>query len=161
MLIEAFRLLDNPHTYLAIIGPDDGQLAEVKALIERYQLKERVVLTGLLTGEEVMEAYRDANLYVHPCRSDNFPMTMVEACRSGIPMVVTDRCEIAHLVKDRIAEVTPFDAEDFSNSIKRLLANQDLYERYRANCPVVMKASFSIEASVDRLEALYERVLKK
>lgn len=158
MLLEAFRRLEGVEAYLAIVGPDDGQLAEVEELIERYGLGARVVLTGLLSGSQAMAAYRDADLFVLPCRADTFPTTIMEACQADTPMVVTDRCEIAHLVQDRVGDVVPFSAEAFAQGMQRLLTDGTRYARYRDNCRTVMKETFSLESTVDRLEALFERL---
>ncbi len=159
MLVEAFRRLEGAEAYLAIVGPDDGQLAEVERMIERYGLGERVILTGLLSGSEVMAAHHDADLFVLPCRADTFPMAIIESCLAGTPIVVTDRCEIAHLVQGRVADVVPFDAKALAQAMHLLLTDEARYTRYRDNCVVVMKDTFSLEAAVDRLEALYKRVV--
>jgi glycosyltransferase involved in cell wall biosynthesis len=131
----------------------------VLALIERYGLDQRVVLTGLLQAEEVTAAYQDADLFVLPCRTDTFPMTIIEACRQGLPMVITEGCEIAYLVKDRVADVVPFDKAAIAAAMQSLLTERDKYERYRANCPLLMRQSFSLSTTVDRLEELYVKVI--
>jgi glycosyltransferase involved in cell wall biosynthesis len=161
MLVEAFAQMSSPDAHLAIVGPDDGQLDEVKALIRQHQLEPRVTLTGLLEGEDVMSAFQDADLFVLPCRTDTFPMTVIEACLVNTPMVITDRCEIAHLVKDRIADVVPFDATAFAAAMQDLLTDRERYARYQANCPATMADTFSIQAVGDQLEALYARVIEE
>ncbi len=161
MLVEAFAQMSSPDAHLAIVGPDDGQLDEVKALIRQHQLDTRVTLTGLLEGEDVMAAFQDADLFVLPCRTDTFPMTVIEACQANTPMLITDRCEIAHLVYERVADVTPFDAAAFAAAMQRLLTDDERYARYQAACPAVMADTFSIKAVGDQLETLYERVIAK
>jgi glycosyltransferase involved in cell wall biosynthesis len=74
-------------------------------------------------------------------------------------MVITDRCEIAYLVRDRIADVAPFDADAFAAAMERLLTDRERYDRYRANCQEMLAHNFSIEAVVNRLEAVYRRVI--
>lgn len=161
MLVEAFRRVNGLDAYLAIVGPDDGQLEEVRRLIVRYRLEDSVLLTGLLPGAEAMAAYRDADLFVLPCRADTFPTTIMEACLTGTPMVITDRCEIAHLVKDRVADVVPFDPSAFAEAMRRLLTDRERYRTYRENCPRVMAQEFSLRAVVDRLEGLYQTVIAR
>jgi glycosyltransferase involved in cell wall biosynthesis len=161
MLVEAFHRLGGLDAYLAIVGPDDGQLEEVRRLIVRYRLEDRVLLTGLLAGGKVVAAYRDADLFVLPCRADTFPTTIMEACLAGTPMVITDRCEIAHLIGGRVGDVVPFDADALSDAIKQLLTDKSRYRRYHENCPMVMRETFSVEATVDRLEEVYERVVRE
>jgi glycosyltransferase involved in cell wall biosynthesis len=159
MLIEAFAMLDGLDAQLAIVGPDDGQLAEVQRLIADYQLGDRVILPGLLSGPDVLAALHDADVFVLPCRADTFPFVIIEACLAGTPMVITDRCEIAHLVQDRVADVVPFDATAFAAAMERLLTDRERHARYQASCEVVLRDTFSIGTVVDRLVALYERVI--
>jgi len=161
MLIEAFHKLNDPNAHLAIVGPDDGQLNQVKQLIKNYHLENRVRITGLLNGDEVIEAYIDSDIFVLPCRTDTFPLAIVEACKYHKPMVITDQCEIAELVKDRVAEVVPFDADLFAEGIRRLLNDRRLYNFYQDNCQIVLEDTFSLEASIDKLEALYYRVVEE
>jgi glycosyltransferase involved in cell wall biosynthesis len=161
MLVEAFHRLGGLDAYLAIVGPDDGHLEEVWRLVVRYRLQDKVVLTGLLAGAEAMAACRDADLFVLPCRVDTLPTTIMEACLAGTPMVVTDRCEIAHLIKDRVADVVPFDAGIFAEAMRGLLTDRERYETYQANCPRVMADSFSLQTVVDRLEGLYQQIVAK
>jgi glycosyltransferase involved in cell wall biosynthesis len=74
-------------------------------------------------------------------------------------MVITDRCEIAYLVRDRVADVVPFDTDAFAAAIHRLLNDRERYDRYRANCEEMVAETFSVKAVAARLEALYQRAL--
>ena len=159
MLVAAFARLKNRDAQLVIAGPDDGQLAEVQNLIGDLGLEGRVVLPGLLTGSAVLAAFQDADLFVLPCRTDTFPMTILEACLMGIPMVITDGCEIAELLRDRVAEVVPFDADAFALAMGRLLTDKERYQRYRMNTHDLLEKNFSLHAVADQLEAVYNRVL--
>jgi len=161
MLVEAFARMGNPNVRLIIAGPDDGQLTEVKQLIKKHRLESAVTLTGILSGQEVKAAFQDSDLFVLPSRSDAFPTTIMEACLMCTPMVITDRCSIAHLVKDRVADVVPFDPGAFANAMRLLLTDQERYNRYRSNCKAVLQDTFSIQVVVDRLEAVYQRVIEE
>jgi glycosyltransferase involved in cell wall biosynthesis len=160
MLVDAFAKMNIPESYLAIVGPDDGQLDEVITLIKKNFLAERVILTGLLSGDDVKEAYKDSDLFVLPCRTDTFPTTIMEACLAGLPMVITDRCEIASLVKDRVADVVPFGSDVFSSAMQRLLTDHQHYKDYQSNCAAVMQEVFSLKSTVDKLENLYKKVIQ-
>ena len=159
MLLEAFYQLGDVEAQLAIVGPDDGHLSEIISLIEKFKLKSRVTITGPITESEKVAAYYDADLFVLPSRYDAYPTTVMEACLYGKPMVITDRCESAHLLKNRVAEVVPFESISFASAIRRLLTNSDLYESYRSNCQIVLEDTFSIKSVIDRIEAIYERAM--
>lgn len=159
MLIEAFARLENVDAQLAIVGPDDGQLAEVESLVQRYDLDGRVHITGLIPESDKVAAFQDADLFVLPSRYDAYPTTIMEACLACTPMVITDGCQSASLVRDRVADVVPFDANAFAAAMRELLNNRERYDRYQGNCRKMVADHFSIGAVVDRLEALYERVI--
>ena len=159
MLVEAFSRMGTPDAQLVIAGPDDGQLAEVKELITKYHLENKVSLPGLLDSTEVLTAFRDADLFVLPCRTDTFPNTIIEACLTGTPMVITEGCEIAHLVRNRIADVVPFDPDIFANAMKDLLVDSEKHKKYRQTSSAVLEDTFSIKAVVDRVEQVYEQVI--
>lgn len=161
MLVHAFAHVQTPNARLAIVGPDDGQLNEVTRLIQEHGLTDRVFLPGLLEGPNVWAAYQDADLFVLPCRVDTFPLTIVEACLMNTPMVITDRCEMANLVRDRVADVTPFDCAAFAHAIDHLLQDQETRKRLQSNCAELIQNTFSIKAGVDRLEALYMQLIQE
>lgn len=159
MLIEAFDRLKRMNAQLVIAGPDDGHLSEVQKLIKKYNLRDNVKFLGLLSGTDVLSAFQDADLFVLPCRNDTFPNTIMESCLVGTPMVITDRCEIAHLVKDRVAKVVPFDAQAFADAMELMLTDRRLYDNYRSNCSTVVVDTFSLQHEVDCIEAVYHRVI--
>ncbi len=147
MLIKAFSLMRNPTAHLVIVGPDDGQNKEVISLIKHHSLNSSVTITGLVSDEEKKAAFVDADIYVLPSRSDAFPTTIMESCLMGIPMVITDRCEIAPILKNKVAEVVPFDAQAFADAMRLLLTDKERYESYKSNTQAVVTDTFSISGS--------------
>lgn len=74
---------------LVIAGPgSDRYKAELEHLA-RYLRLERVSFIGPLYGHAKLEAFRAADLYVLPTRSENFGMTIAEALAAGTPVVTT------------------------------------------------------------------------
>ena len=63
-------------------------------------------------------------------------------------------------MKDRIADVVPFEAEAFAKAMERMLIDGEHYEKRRSECQSMMKDTFSISAVVDKLECVYEAVVK-
>ncbi len=159
MLIDAFAQVQSQGTHLVIAGPDDGMLQEAMELARRPDLKGRITFTGLLSGDDVMAAFRDAELFVLPSRYDAYPQAVIECTLAGTPMVVTDRCQIADLVGGEIGEVVPFEASAFARGIDLLLTNTELHERYEQNTERVLAEQFSISAVADKLESVYQAVI--
>ena len=96
MLLPAWHAVQDsfPDWRLVVAGGDDGYhgvsgyLDEVKGKVQALGLK-RVEFPGPLYGEEKLQAYRDADLYVLPSYSENFGMTVAEALAMGTPAIVS------------------------------------------------------------------------
>lgn len=66
----------------------DPEFAErVEAVIRAAGIADRVVLTGVLSGTRLEDAYRDADLVVAPSRSESYGMVVAEALARGVPVV--------------------------------------------------------------------------
>lgn len=78
-----------PFWKLKIIGPNEGNhLRDLLNLCDQLSIK-RVDISGPLYGEEKLNAYRDASLFVLPTHSENFGMTVAESLAAGTPVIVT------------------------------------------------------------------------
>ena len=159
MLVEAVSKLRDLNPQLVIIGPDDGQLDDIQKAISRLGIEKNVLLTGLVSDEVKFSAYQAADLFVLPSRQDAYPTTIMEACRVGLPMVVTDGCQMSHLVHNRIGDVVPFDVDAFALAVRKLLTDRVRYELYKSNCQEMFNEVFSINTVVDQLEGLYQHAI--
>jgi len=163
LLVEAFARLPESkrsQAQLVVAGPDDGQLKEVLGIVSQHSLHGQVLFPGLLTREEVLAAYADADLFVLPCRVDTFPMVVLEACRARKPMVVTETCEIADILAGEVAEVVPVDVDALAKGMERLLTDMMLYKRYQEGARRLMETQFSVQAVGERLESIYQEMLQ-
>lgn len=90
-LLPAWKAVQQcfPEWQLRIVGPDNrGYMEEVRHLAAKLQLK-RVEFVGPLTGDQKIQAYFDADLFVLPSYSENFGMTVAESLAAGTPAIVT------------------------------------------------------------------------
>ena len=85
---------------LHIVGPDnEDYLSKVQALAASLRLK-RVVFRGPLYGNDKLEAYRSASLFVLPTYSENFGVTVAEALAAGLPAIVSKAAPWADLERN-------------------------------------------------------------
>ena len=74
---------------LRIVGPDErGYKQELQSLAWDLRLQ-RVEFAGASYGDEKLEEYRNADLFVLPTYSENFGMAVAEALAAGTPVVVS------------------------------------------------------------------------
>lgn len=97
-LARAFSELRGGDAVLVIAGNDMGFRTKVEAIVRERSIGDRVLFTGLLTGEEKHSAYRDADVLVYPAIHEIFGLVPFEAIMCGTPVIVTDDCGCGEIV---------------------------------------------------------------
>ena len=97
----------------------------VKKIIPQTEL---LVAGGDLPQDKVLRLYQKADLFVLPSLSEGFPLTLLEAWASKLPVVATKVGELPYLIKDGINGylVDPGSAQKLSVAIIKALNNRNL-----------------------------------
>ena len=82
---------------LTIVGDGDMR-PQLEEQIEKYQLKDRVTITGYTN--DVKRYLREASVYLLSSRWEGFPMVLTEAFEMGLPVVAYDITAVGPLVTD-------------------------------------------------------------
>jgi len=161
LALEAFADWGNKMNWkslavLVIAGPH--QDARYRTTLESYAqqlgLRDAVRFPGALYGDVKWAAYRDADLFVLPSQNENFGNTAGEAVVCGTPVLVTDRCGIAPLVKDRAGLTAQFDRAAFAAALALILDADEIRLRLRDGCAEVARTLTWAEP-LQEMEALY------
>ena len=133
-LVSSFDLLRrvSPQAVLVIVGPDDGYLTEVKRQVQTLGISNQVRFTGYLDGDDKLQAYQSASVYVLPSAYEMFAITLLESLACGTPIIATDRCGLADFVRqnDLGSIVNYGDVGGLQNEITRILSRpQDVQRR--------------------------------
>ncbi len=88
LLLDALAGLRHLSWELTIAG-DGAQKGALLGRAEALGIQERVRFAGWLHGEELLRAYRDANLFVFPSRHEGMPNAVLEAMAAGLPVVAS------------------------------------------------------------------------
>jgi|SRR5271168_724591 len=162
LLLKAFAELPEQiggkQVKLVFAGPDEGgQRERLEQSAKQLGIASRVHFCGPVFGEAKWAAYRDADVFVLPSQNENFGNTAAEAIAAGTPVIVSDQCGIAPLLKDVAGLVVSHDAGAISNALQRLLGDGDLHARLAAGCEQVT-ARLGWSEPVQEMEALYMRL---
>lgn len=130
LLIKSFNRILDDNVKLAIVGGDYGFLEEVKKLITQFNIEDKVILPGVLTGENKKEALVDCDIFVMPSRYESFTTSGLEAMACYKPLVLTKNNHIHDWVKDNVGLTCEFDEEELANCFKRLLNDEDLCNQF-------------------------------
>ncbi|MEI8298016.1 MAG: glycosyltransferase [Pseudomonadota bacterium] len=97
LLIEAFaRCKDlDPNSRLVMAGPDSvGWRKQLEPLAAQFGIADRVVWTGMLSGDDKWGAYRAADAFALTSHTENFGIVVVEALGCGTPVLISNRVNI-------------------------------------------------------------------
>jgi glycosyltransferase involved in cell wall biosynthesis len=98
IFVRAFAAIaqQNRQVTLVLIGPDtENYGAGLRQLIAELGITDRVIFTGMLKGDEKLEALRAADLFVMPSFTENFALAAVEAMALARPVIVSSGVKIA------------------------------------------------------------------
>lgn len=149
-----------PDWDLHIVGPDNGgYLAEMQALAKELHLK-HVVFAGPLFGDDKLDAYRKANLYVLPSHSENFGMTVAEALAAGTPAIVTQGAPWGGLQKNGAGWWIDVGVEPLIKCLEEVLSlpHAELAEKGRAGRDWMLR-DFSWNSIGEQFKITYEWLL--
>ena len=82
-IFQEFRKL-NPSSVLHIYGPMGKGAYEIKA--------PHVIYHGTVDENKLKEAYKTADIFLHICKRDTCPSSVIEAISAGIPVITTNVC---------------------------------------------------------------------
>ncbi len=110
---------------LAIVG--DGPL---RRMLERRFAGTATTFTGILTGEDLANAYAAADVFVFPSQSETLGLVMIEAHTLGLPVVASDSAAARELVRDGVDGLLcdPDDPGALVAAVRRLASDPALRE---------------------------------
>jgi len=161
MLLSAFATLpeqiNGRALQLAFAGPDEQAMqARLKNSAKQLRIAGRVTFTGSIFGEDKWAAYRDADVFVLPSQNENFGNTAAEAAAVGTPVIVTENCGVAPLLKDA-GLIIRHDEAELTQAMAKLLQDETLRGQFSAQA-IKAAARIGWEDPVREMEALYRKL---
>ncbi len=139
-LLQAFTRLSEDWT-LHLVGPMAPGFRNALARLPN----ERVVLRGVLSGDALAAAYRDADIFCLPSIEEGFGMVILQAMASGLPVVASGATGGPDAgVKDRdILIVPPGDSASLADALIRLAGDPELRRAIGAAAATRVSSGFS------------------
>jgi glycosyltransferase involved in cell wall biosynthesis len=161
VLLEAFRSLATvcPNVELEIVGSSSPAVDdEIAARIDEHGLRERVFQRGSLYGDAKQSAYARADVFVHPSLRDYFPLVLLEAMCSGLPIVSTRVGAIPEIVADGKTGLLcdANDAPGLAAAMEKLVLDHDM----RRRCGVAARERYEREFSIERFSGRMREVFR-
>jgi len=115
-------------------------------------------LGNLTSDDEMVAAYRAADLYVHPARMENAPCTIQESLACGTPVLAFAVGGIPEMVEPgRTGFLAPrVDADSLGKELVAALADRNRLSRMRDACRGAAEAVWRAEDLVEKFEAVVQ-----
>ncbi len=142
-----------------VVG-EGPELTALRSLAESLGVADRVRFEG--ARQDVVAYLRAADIFVLPSRSEGLSNALLEAMACGLACVATPVSGTAELLADRRGVlVPPGDVAAWAGALGPLSADAAARSEIGARAAAHVRATFSIEATADKLVAAYERVLSR
>lgn len=162
VLLRASRASIEKHPEAKLIFGGDGHLERYRAIAADLGIAERCEFLGWVVGEQKERLFDRAGIYCLPSKNEGMPMSVLEAMAHGIPTIATPVGGVPQVIEDGTdGFLFPVDDEKrLSEIIKRLLDDPNLRKRIGSAGRAKIAGCFDIEAGVEQLIELYERITK-
>ena len=153
--------------HLVVIGPRDWSYEYHHDILRRIEEenqkgKHRITFLGRVNQAKLIEYYQKASVFVLPSLFEPFGIVILESLSCETPVVSTYAGGIPEIVKngENGILIPANNPQRLAEAINALLENNGLREKYgKAGREMVVK-NFSLESSANKLQKIYERMLK-
>ncbi len=159
-LIEAMKIIGDKEKRLVIIG-HGKEKDDLENLVKNLNLKDCVTFIGKTPNQEVIRFMASSDVFVLPSLSEGFPIVILEAMASGLPIVATKVRGLPEIFKDGQNGflVEPRNPEKIAEKILLILNDEELSKRIsKNNLEEVKKYDWKIV--IDKLENIYFNIIK-
>ena len=165
-LLKMFSTREFQNMEIDIVGGGDYRGVLEKKVSKNENLKNRFNFVGKVPYAEVLDKYfknPDYGVFVFPTkRYEGFPMVLVEAMFSGLPVVAYSVGGVSDAIDDNETGflVKPNKLWDFSDKVMRIVQKQSIKEKFTLKSIEKARRLFTLEKMLDNYEKVMNEVLK-
>lgn len=132
----------------------------LRELIKRNGLKDRVVMTGRLSAEEMKEEFLRCSLFLCPSALENSPNSMCEAMLLGVPVVAAAVGGIPSLLADWEEGILyePGDADGLAKAVMRVWQDPETAEKRAQAARARAARAHDPDGNYKRLLEIYREI---
>ncbi len=127
-LLRAFQkvAIPNPRVRLLLVG-DGPERKNLEAQVQRMGIGSKVFFTGKIPYSKVPHYLTAADMFITPSGSEVFPLSIIEAIGSGLPVLGINAPGTRDIIEDGITGlIAPDDVDLFAEKFSLLATNSEL-----------------------------------
>lgn len=143
-----------PGVRVALVGggPQESEMKRFFADMDAH-------FTGILTGQELLDAYNAADVFVFPSQSETFGLAPLEAMACGLPVIAPFAGGLRDTIQDGINAIVyePMQPQSLVNAVIRLRDNPHMRMQLSQQAHTYAQQK-SWQASMDQLIEIYRDI---
>jgi glycosyltransferase involved in cell wall biosynthesis len=162
ILIEAFKMLDEPRPRIFFVGEAQGEWHDqIRSLVSGNGLDSAVSFLG--QRDDVMDVLQAMDILAAPSRWEGLGISIIEAMSLGLPVVASDVGGIPEVIThgENGLLFPTGDIKALADSVNLLLGDPSLRERLSANAALTAKERFSADAMIEATLITYRHALSR
>ncbi len=164
-LLKAFEkiIMKNSNVYLFLVG-DGPRWKDVEYDMLKLVLGSRVIMTGSMTAEDLLECIAASSIYVDlSSRSTGLEPSLIEAMAQKKIVIGSELSPIAEIIEDGLDGylVRPADDLNIAQLLEKVLNEQDAFALIGEAARDKVLKFFNREKMIDALLAAYFQIIEK
>jgi glycosyltransferase involved in cell wall biosynthesis len=165
-LLTAVPLVIEKYKDTSFIFVGDGkELEKLKRKTKEMGIEKNVIFNGYKTGNEKIEFFKKAHIFVFPSHSEGFPTVVLEAMAAGLSLVVTPVGGLVDAIKDGkqgfILNTKTPSSKEIGEKIIQLIENPYLMEKMSKNNITEAKEKYDVKKICNIIVNIYDNILIK
>jgi glycosyltransferase involved in cell wall biosynthesis len=141
----------------------DGEVDEVKTLIQQYGIQDCVNVLGWINGEQKEKLMEEADLLVLPSYHEGLPMAILEAMNCGLPIISTTVGGIPEVITSghNGLLIEPGDVHGLTSALEYLIMDEEVRIKMGLHNREIISDKFDINLLMGRLSGIYDALQVK
>ena len=144
-----------PLKILGFCGSENSPLLEA---IQKYGLKNEIDIQPWVDQNVILNAFRNAALFLFPSRYEGFGFPLIQAMACGTPFITTNRASIPEVIGDAGLVYEPNDAVGMSLGIEKILSDT-IFWQHQVRLGLQRVQIFKWENSAQKHLEIFESLL--
>jgi glycosyltransferase involved in cell wall biosynthesis len=142
------------------IAGDGPQMQALQSLAQELGIDDRVFFLGWQSREQLIESYKQSNVFLFPSRHEGMPNALLEAMASGLPVVATCIAGNEELVAEgETGYLVPAeDIELLQAALKKILSDSTIRQQMGIAARQRVEENYSWESTAQQYALYLEKV---
>lgn len=143
---------------LIICGNAKPEETGLNKLIKELNLENEIIFTGHKIGDELVQLYQAADLFIEVSSYEGFGLEVIEAMACGIPVIASNATSLPEVIGDAGILVRPNNIDDLSSAIVQVLT-KPLLKNEMCKKSLERAKFFSWDKTAQETLAIYEELI--